>query len=240
MKNSALFLCLFTATSLFAGPLPKAEESQLSGYGWKMPSELTEARLERLLGEVVDRIHGVGFRYLGVSADFDHGHLLFEAVGTGEARALYPRAILYHTQEHAHAAHWKEDGEKKFDYLDVTTRNWIQWLSDDPKEDGRDLRNARVYLDATQKDPTQFFDETLAPKKEWHYTIHSRNLDAKKIGFELAGELQFEFYEASCTEHLQIEYDQSRGPIRVNVPGQKELCLRLTTNNPMMTLPWGK
>jgi hypothetical protein len=138
--------------------------------------------------------HGEAFQFIGVEEDFFHGHILFEKKLQDGRTLLAPRAVLYHTQEEAHKAHWEKSVDPKYDYLNVTTRNWIQWLSDDPSEDGRKIENARDYLDHTQKDPTQFFDEASGPQKELHYTIHAKNLDAKKLGFVLAGELQFEFY----------------------------------------------
>lgn len=134
---------------------------------------------------------------MGVEEDFFHGHVLFEKKQQDGRTLLFPRAILYHTQEDAHKAHWEKSVDPKYDYLDVTTRNWIQWLSDDPREDGARIHNARDYLDISQKDPAQFFNQSSGPQKELHYTIHAKNLDAQKLGFVLAGELQFEFYSNS-------------------------------------------
>jgi hypothetical protein len=180
-----------TASAAFLAP---NEESKMLSEVWKLPSQFTQKRLESLLNQFSKATHGEAFQFIGVEEDFFHGHILFEKKLQDGRTLLAPRAVLYHTQEEAHKAHWEKSVDPKYDYLNVTTRNWIQWLSDDPSEDGRKIENARDYLDHTQKDPTQFFDEASGPQKELHYTIHAKNLDAKKLGFVLAGELQFEFY----------------------------------------------
>jgi len=185
----------FISCVSIAGPLSQQEEINLTSSQWKMPSELSLERIENLLSLFCEQTKGVAFRTIGVEEDFFHGHVLFEKKEHAGRVALFPRAILYHTQEEAHKAHWEKSIDLQFDYINITTRNWIQWLDDDPAQDGMAIENARLYLDEKQKDPTPFFDEKAEPQKNHHYTIHAKNLDSLKTGFVLAGELQFEFYQ---------------------------------------------
>lgn len=187
-------LTSFLSLLSLGAPVSPQEESQMLYGTWKLPAEFTLKRIETLLNRFSDETYGKAFRYVGVEEDFFHGHVLFERKLHEGKELLHPRAILYHTQEEAHKAHWEKTVDPKYDYLNVTTRNWIQWLSENPQEDGLRIENARAYLDVAQKDPNQFFDKGAEPKKELHYTIHAKNLDSTKLGFVLAGELQFEFY----------------------------------------------
>ena len=187
---------------------------------WKLPTQFTFPRLQSLLNQFSKEAHGKAFRSIGVEEDFFHGHVLFERTLHDGQMVLSPKAILYHTQEDAHKAHWEKSVAPKYDYLDITTRNWIQWLSDDAAKDGVKIENARDYLDFAQKDPSQFFDEKAEPQKEFHYTIHAKNLDAHKLGFELAGELQFEFYtgyDSPYGENRRIEVQVSNETISLNL-----------------------
>jgi len=190
---------------------------------WKLPSQFTLERVGTLLNQFSKETYQKAFRFIGVEQDFFHGHVLFERTLVDGKLQLNPRAILYHTQEDAHKAHWEKSIVPKYDYLNVTTRNWIQWLSEDPAEDGQKIENARDYLDVTQKDPSPFFDEHLEPQKDLHYTIHAKNLDSSKLGFKLAGELQFEFYSGENSP-----YGEER-QIRVNLLEQ-EISLKVFTN----------
>lgn len=233
-KITNLFqVAVFTAfLSCFAcgGALTKDEERNMIYEAWKLPSQFTLPRMQRLLTEFSNETFQKAFRYIGIEEDFFHGHLLFEKVGNGENALLYPRAILYHTQEEAHKAHWEKTIDPKFDYLNVTTRNWIQWLSDHDPEDGEKIENAKQYLDITQRDPKQFEVEFAEPQKELHYTIHARMLDPHKLGFILAGELQFEFQLENNKEN-EPYYSKlgERGPITITLPNGEEIKLSLTT-----------
>lgn len=226
-----LFICLLlVTTTLTASPIPQEEVNALSSGSWKLPSSIGLERIEKLLNKFVAQTYQKAFRYIGASEDFFHGHLLIEEVGA--EHTLYPRAILYHTQEEAHAAHWNGNVAAKFDYLDVTTRNWIQWISDDGNIDGKAIENARVYLNHAKKDPKQF-ETNSAPQKELFYTIHSADLDPVKLGFRVYGDLQFEFNAADCNAGPENEYDLARGPIRVMVNGS-EICMRVSTFNSIL------
>lgn len=248
MKISLLFGALLMASTALGATPSQGERAYLFSGGWKFSSALPAKRFESLIQKAVTKLHGKAFQYLGVDEDFFHGHMLYEAVGTGEGREYFPRAILYHTQEEAHKAHWEGTIDRKYDYVSVTKRNWIQWLNDDPKLDGTDIRNAREYLDQTtplkpadvlKKNRIQFFDETLAPKVEWHYTIHSRNLDPAKLGFDLGGELQFTFYDQPCGTVPSEEYYAPKGPITIDLPDGQEICLGLSTaGSAFIDLPW--
>lgn len=222
-----VFLVGFFALSSLslAGPLSRQEEVNLVSAQWKLPAELTTQRIENLLNLFCKNKAGEAFRFIGVEEDFFHGHVLFEMKEFEGRKALFPVAILYHTQEEAHKAHWEKSIDSQFDYINVTTRNWIQWLEDDSRRDGQVIENARIYLDEKQKDPSPFFDERAEPNRKNHYTIHAKNLDSGKLGFKLAGELQFEFYQ-----------DPQKGPgfappkkIRTECLGQ-ESVLHLFTN----------
>lgn len=215
-----MFLCL----SALSAPLTPKEESEMFSAPWKLPNQFSTDRLETLLNRFSQQTYGKAFRFIGVEEDFFHGHVLFErTLHEGQMR-LQPRAILYHTQEDAHKAHWEGSVDEKYDYLNITTRNWIQWLSDETSQDGMRIENAREYLDVTQKDPTQFFNEHSEPQKELHYTIHAKNLASNKLGFELAGELQFEFYAGQDSPY--------GGDRRIDVRlGEETIALNLFTNS---------
>lgn len=232
-KLKLLFLLAFLLISpalVMASEVPKEEESNLIYGSWKLPSQFTQERLEKLLSQLSQQTHNIGFRYLGVDEDLFHGHLLFERVGEGQNSALYPRAILYHTQEEAHKAHWEKSIDPKYDYLNVATRNWIQWLSDDVGEDGNLIENAKRYVDVTKRDPKQFEVDFAEPEQKLHYTIHASNLDNQKLGFQLAGELQFEFHlESSKPTETEYTSAYQRGPISVSLPTAEKVSLILTT-----------
>lgn len=233
-KHKYLFLLLFTLTTLQASlgsELSKQEESNLLYGYWKMPSQFSLQRIEKLITLLSNQTHNIGFRYIGVEEDLFHGHVLFERVGSGDEAKLYPRAILYHTQEEAHKAHWEKSIDNKYDYLNVATRNWIQWLSDDEEKDGDKIENAKIYVDAAKRDPKQFEQDFAAPDIKLHYTIHASNLDNKKLGFILAGELQFEFH-LKKTETTVTEYSTlgDKGPISITLPNGETSDLILTTH----------
>jgi len=213
-------LCLWS----FAGPLSPQEEDALMTAQWKLPQEFHLKRVESLLNHFCEETQGKAFRYIGVEEDFFHGHVLFEKKNIEGKETLFPRAILYHTQEEAHKAHWLNTIDPKYDYLNITTRNWIQWLHDDHNLDGGRIENAREYLDFQQKDPNPFFDESSEPQKNHHYTIHAKNLDPGKLGFKLAGELQFEFYR----DMKSSPYGEDR-TVRI-ILGEEEILLHLFTH----------
>lgn len=230
LRSLTLVLIVTSSADLWAGALSKAEEHNMLNNAWKLPSELSEARIEYLLQTLSDEIFDKGFRYIGVEEDLFHGHLLFERIHNNGESTLYPRAILYHTQEEAHKAHWEKTIDPKYDYLNVANRNWIQWLSDDANEDGRLIENAKKYVDATKKDPAQFETDFAEPQEKLHYTIHASNLDPQKLGFVLAGELQFEFeiFDEKRVEPYP-DYMGVKGPIHVDLPGQNTTKLNLST-----------
>ena len=229
MAQKAKIVYSFVFISLFSGfvfskPVSLPEESQMLSAQWKLPQEFTEKRIERLLNQFAQATFEKSFRFVGVEEDFFHGHVLFERKLHEGQELLHPRAILYHTQEEAHKAHWEKSIDPKYDYLNVTTRNWIQWLSDDAVLDGEKIENARDYLDFAQKNPAPFFQETALPQKDQHYTIHAKNLDSQKLGFKLDGELQFEFY--SHSEGLGYGEEKK---VTVHLP-QEQIDLKVFTS----------
>lgn len=226
----ALFFCLVLTSSLWAGAIPKQEEHEMVFGWWKLPKEFSEKRIETLIQKLADETYEKGFRYLGVEEDLFHGHVLFEKKNLDGVATLYPRAILYHTQEEAHKAHWEKSIDAKYDYLNVAARNWIQWLSDDPKEDGVLIENAKKYLDTHQKDPSQFETDFAEPQENLHYTIHAKNLDPNKLGFTLAGELQFEFdLVKEVSNNPYPDLPGNRGPIDIRLTPQNLVKLQLST-----------
>ncbi len=225
-----VFMAIFSSGA-WGSAIPKEEETKMLYGNWKLPSQLSIERVERLLNVFTRETHGKAFRYLGVEEDLFHGHLLLEKKEVDGTLYFFPKAILYHTQEEAHKAHWEKTIDSKYDYLDVTTRNWIQWLSDDPHADGVVIENAKKYLDVSQKDPIQFETEKAEPQQQWHYTIHAKNLDSSKLGFSLAAELQFEFYSDQASHNPNTDfYDSARGPISVTLPNGITEPLKLTTS----------
>ena len=233
-KSWAFLLVSFLilhAFQVLGSALSKAEEQSILYSTWKMPAQFPVSRIESLITKFSNETYGKAFRYLGVEEDYFHGHLIFERKEIEGISYLFPRAILYHTQEDAYKAHWEKSIDPKYDYLNVTTRNWIQWLSDEEKEDGLLIENARKYVDGSKKDPAQFETEMAEPNSKLHYTIHATNLDNKKLGFKLAGELQFEFHRTDenpeATTHGSLG---AQGPIEVVLPNGESIKLKLTTN----------
>lgn len=192
---------------------------------WKLPPEFTLERIEGLVQDMVDETHGIGFRYIGVDEDFFHGHVLFTMDRLTDEGRLFPFAVVYHTQEDAGKAHWGQGTDSKYDYLNVQTRNWLQWIDG---RDGQKIYNARDYLDEKQKDKSLFF-ETTEPIKGQAFTIHAHNLSVEKLKYSVVGELQFEFYKSDCQESWHNDY-YGRGPIKVTMPNQELVCLKLTTS----------
>lgn len=232
--HSIVFFLIFQGVAVFGMPRPGIRVNEPDTHffqaGWKLPSFLSVSRVEKLLNRFTQEVYGKGFRYLGVDQDFFHGHLLLERRQEGDKRVSYAHAILYHTQEEAHAAHWRGDVDPKYDYLNVTTRNWIQWLDESEERDGIVIENARVYLDEKTKEPKQFFEE-VPPQETLFYTIHSKNLDEQKLGFTVYADLQFTFNEESCEGIQDNVYGYKQGPIRVVLPPSQTVCLNLQTNN---------
>ncbi len=217
-----LWVCVvvFSFSFAWSAVVPKEEERSLVHGGWKVPSQISPFRIEKLLNEFARHTYGKAFRFIGVEDDFDHGHILFEKKADG----FYPRAILYHTQEFAYSAHWRKNVDSKYDYINVTTRNWIQWLSDNEAIDGKQIFNAKEYLDPTKKDPSQF--ENLEPQEKFHYTLNFPDLDPNKLGFKTVADLQFEFRR--CKPEPNANPFSPNQPIWVRINGENH-SLNLTT-----------
>ena len=131
--------------------------------------DLSKEEFRSLIQAAVDTMYLKGFRYLGDSRDFDHGHLLYSAKPPLTPDAMPPAVvILYHTQEDAFYYNQKDPGGR-FDYLDRWARNWIQWI------DSKRVENAQNYL-----------TETVNYNYENHFTIREDMLDHKLIGIELS------------------------------------------------------
>lgn len=248
MRNIAISMVISSfifSTKLFAEPrsvddLITQEEYAVSQM-WKLPDEFTLPRIEHLLQQVSDQIYGTGFRVIGDHNDWFHGHLLYTADQLTPEGRLKPFAILYHTQEEAYPAHWG-DGisyvDPKFDYVDVRTRNWVQWLSDDPALDGKKIVNAREYNNDALQPSAIFFGDNIAVKKQ-HYTIHGKNLDPKKLGVTPVGEMQWEFYSGEGQCRPFADETQAKGPIFVRT-GVEQHCLKVVTTSVFLRHPRAK
>jgi len=198
------------------------------GNQWDLPPELSPERIERLLTQFSAKTYGTAFRYLGEAGDFFHGHLLYTGDKLLPDGRLYPLAILYHTQETASPVHWGTSEDRKYDYLDVKTRNWVQWLDADPSLDGTRIENARAYfLAASPEELKPFFEDTV-PVRERHYTVSPQKIDPKKFGYQLEVAVQFEFYLMECGAPACTD-PHERGPIEVLLPDGQRKCLRLRT-----------
>jgi len=145
------------------------------------PKEFSKDRLQRLLQRVVDTVYMKGFRYLGEQADFNHGHILFVSGN--------PVAILYHTQENAYYDHRNKPGSK-YDYLNKSTRNWIQWLGNPDL-----VENANKYERTAYPDTLVWerFIRYSVPVFRDHYTITPPMLNPEFLGGEVTFELQWRF-----------------------------------------------
>lgn len=203
------------------------------GRAWPLPEEFSADRLQRLLQLFADQTLGTAFRVIGDENDFFHGHILWTADELTTEGRMKPVAILYHTQEEAYSAHWRtnrstrnEPAAVEFDYLDVRTRNWLQWLSSDPAQDGVRIENARDYVLAAKKNPEIFYGENIPVERE-HFTIHGRWLDPEKLGVGLIGEMQWEFYKAECGSEKTPLAAFERGPVALAMSGNHKECLML-------------
>ena len=230
MTRWGFVLLIFCGFS-FAGDAPDTDSWNLFWGSWKLPSKLTHERVGNLLQKFSYQQYGKAYRYLGEEGDFFHGHLLVEERIEGENRRLIARAILYHTQEDAYGVRWKTKAiDPKFDYLDHGARNWIQWLNDSPIRDGEKIENARRYIDTSRKKEIEF--EDVIPVEGRHYTIHSHQLDDQKLGFNLFGDLSFNFFKAPCLSPILSAFE--RGPLWVASPDDEVVCLKVQTPQMMV------
>lgn len=233
-RRAALWATLTVAASASRVQADQVDElvaKEPFTHAWKLPEEFTMGRIESILNKFSAATFGTGFKVIGDTRDFFHGHVLFTADNLTPGGRMRPFAILYHTQEDAHDAHWGDGKvDRKFDYIDVRTRNWIQWLDDAPEADGSRVENARDYVNSALRDPSVFFGENTPVQGE-HFTIHGRKLDAAKLGVKPIGEMQWEFYTMECAaDGLKLDYF-SRGPARIRLPGQGDACLEIRTTS---------
>jgi hypothetical protein len=211
MLTSLLLAGLFAVPCRAAAPASAAPSARFAALG--LPAAVSKARLEALLQSFVDAAYGRGFRHLGDERDFDHGHLLLNA------KTLAPVAILYHTQELAHAAKTPD-----FGYLDASARNWIQWL------DGRGIENADRYV-RTEYPRTAAWNWFVAadlPKLRARRTITDKMLDPDRLGAELApASLQWTFTRTDCGP---ARTDADSNVIGVVLPDRTPVCLSLSSS----------
>jgi hypothetical protein len=210
MLNFLLAVGLLSAQCQAAPPASPAP-ARFAALG--LPSALSKTRLQALLQGFVNAAYGRSFRHLGDERDFDHGHLLLDA------KTLAPVAILYHTQELAHAATTPDYG-----YLDASARNWIQWL------DGRGIENANRYVRAEYPHSAawDWFVARDLPKLRARGTILDKMLDPARLGAELAPtSVQYTFTRIECGPAKE---DAASNVIGVVLPDQTPVCLALGTS----------
>jgi hypothetical protein len=208
MPTLLLALSLLSADCR-AAAAPVAASAAPSFAALGLPAALSKARLQGLLQSFVDVGFGRSFRHLGDERDFDHGHVLLDA------RTRAPIAILYHTQELAHAATAPD-----FGYVDAAARNWIQWL------DGRGVENASLY-ERAEYPRTASWDWFVAaelPKLRRRRTITDRMLDPARLGTALAGSVQWTFTRVACGA---LEADAASNVISIRLPDRALVCLAL-------------
>lgn len=220
-----LVICVLTSSQ---SPDRRREliEKERFGAAYKLPEALTPEHIQGLVQSMIDEVYEVGFRYVGVEEDFFHGHVLFTMDELTVENRMKPFAVLYHTQESAKRAHWTSEIDKKYDYLNVQTRNWLQWLT--AEYESMKIENARAYVNTKLRDDRIFFEQ-IQPIKGEAFTIHGRYLDPEKLGVDVVGELQFEFFETPC--HVETNSLYTRGPITVFFPSGKKTCLKLSTRS---------
>lgn len=198
MRRFLVVLGLLT----FSGPSASAQPRFAAAL---LPQGLTKVRLQGLLQRFVDDGYGKSFRHLGDERDFDHGHLLFS---DGK-----PVAILYHTQETAHAPVSPDYG-----YLDTQGRNWIQWL------DSSSVENARRY-ERTSYPRSGVWDwflyKDLPALKERH-TITDRMLDPVLLGRTISESRQWTFTRVGCADTGEADPEI----LKIRLPG-RSVCLAL-------------
>ena len=206
---------LLLSVGLFAAPChaaPTVSPARTRFAALGLPSILNKARLQGLLQNFVDAAYGRSFRHIGDERDFDHGHLLFDA------KTMAPLAILYHTQELAHAATTPD-----FGYVDASARNWIEWL------DGR-IENANRYVRAEYPHTAtwDWFVAAELPQLRARRTILDKMLDPARLGAELApNSLQWTFTRVDCGP---ARADEASNVIGVVLPDRTPVCLALSSS----------
>jgi hypothetical protein len=217
-----------TSAGPSASEIKKLMMKERFGWQWGLPEELATSRIEKLLQTFVTRTYGKAFRYIGETEDFDHGHVLFTADKLTEQQRLRPFAILYHTQENAYAARWKGTVAPRFDYLDPTTRNWLQWLTpNEPGLDGEIIVNAREFM-SERESKALFFNE-VEPVEGQHYTVHGFQIDQQRVGFGVLGEIQLNFKGIECRQDVDVSATERI--ISVDVLGHGRVCLKLSASS---------
>ena len=182
--------------------LPSAASAPDRLSALHLPSTITLPALQSLLQDFVDAAYGKGFDRLGEEADFDHGHLLLDAVGR-------PVAVLYHTQELAHLA-------KTPNHLDPAARNWIEWIDGHKVEDARRYLRKRYPSTATW----DWFRLQRLPMLEARHTILDKMLDPDLLGAPVEQSRQWVFTRRACSAGAP--------DLKVRLPTKEEVCLALS------------
>jgi hypothetical protein len=199
LRAFVLALVLGGAWPARSQPLAKAPAGALD-----LPSAFSKREFQSLLQRFVDEQYRKSFSRLGEEADFDHGHLLFDAKSPQR-----PVAILYHTQE------LSPDPA-----LDPQARNWIQWV------DRGTVENAARY--ERKAYPTsvawEWFQRKDLPALRQRHTILDKMLDPELLGAQVAESRQWIFSRIECGP----EQDQPGADVaRIVLPAGEKVCLAL-------------
>jgi hypothetical protein len=194
-----LGLVLGGAWPVWAQPFEQAAAGALGS-----PPAFSRSEFQSLLQRFVNEQYQKSFRRLGEEADFDHGHLLFDAKSPRR-----PLAILYHTQE------LSRDGT-----LDPEARNWIQWV------DRGTVENAARY--ERKAYPTtiawEWFQRRDLPALRLRHTILDKMLDPDLLGTEVSESRQWSFSRRECGP-AQAQPDSN--VVTISLPAGPVVCLAL-------------
>lgn len=206
----------------------------LPHYVHGYPRSVKVQDIHRLVQQMVTESYDIGFRKLGETVDFWHGHILFapqrsrrlpprrsERMVKREVEEDYPlepKAVIYHTQEYAKSA--VEHGDTENGYVNRLKRNWLQ-----------DFKTGKVYDAAEWVKPGETMNS--------HYTLFDHQLDVDRLGLATrevitrkgtvlwpADTFQFNFFRLDLSKRDPSRSDQ----IVVELPTGEEVLLGLGSN----------
>ena len=189
--------------------------------GW--PSEVSKAQIEAAIQALVTRGYGTAFRYIGVTEDWNHGHL------TWDIDSQKVIGIIFHTQEGL-LPYFLLDSPNLYvqdgllNGLDRSQRSWIYFF------ESNDILNLKTY--ALQEKPDSI---DLELWNAWTRlgSYRPENVDPKKIGKHLGYEDKSQrdsihFYRMNCPAMTDLKYENSNViKIRVN---NENVCLYLVND----------
>lgn len=202
--------------------------------GWPDIEEFRSA-----LQNFVTSLHDRGFRHLGDTHDFFHGHLLYhENSLLDRYGAMRPVAILYHTQEDAAEFHAKDPGGP-YDYIDTRRRNWLQFF--DGARNSSAIFNAYNFM-------YRFFPRDEGAQRDLNssrerFTVHASAIDDTlfpgEYAYQIVGQRQLDFHSVNCSDHTSLYPTLFYRPvIQIEVPDAlAPVCLELQSESPYLPQP---